>query len=288
MPELTEALSALFHQPVLSLRQLPSLRNLLFRVRLAESSWVVKLTEGETPEFPLLSLRPLPLTVYPERCYLTYEGKTWLACAYSCLEGREIPPTPGGFALLGRAIGEMHCVWQDCERPVWLPDTSVETLITAPLAALSDFVSPQTRQYAQAVGEILSEYRDPALLGICHGDAHDCNALRQANGQAAFFDFEDACWCWRAYDLATCIWGSLRFGSTQRLWNAFLSAYDTVHPLTDLEEALIPYLIFARQLWWLGLNAKNWDTWAHLMREPDFFPTQLELLNQIAQYACDL
>lgn len=288
MNELISQLSRLFDRQVLHLQRIPSLRNLLFRVQVPDGNWIVKLRQTENAEFRLISSYALPLKAFPVRCSVQYQGESYQASAYSVLSGNDVPITEGGFASLGRAIGQMHQGWKNSSCPDWLPEVSVKQLIFEPLEALASITSPQTVTYAHQVAEILQAYRDPMILGICHGDAHDRNAVIQSDGSAAFFDFEDACWCWRAYDLATCIWGSFRFGGSQILWSSLLNGYESVHRLTDLEEALLPYLVFARQLWWLGLHASNWNTWGHLLRKPGFFQDQLWMLDQIAQQSCGL
>ena len=297
--QLGQQLPSLFSEPCLHWQQMASSRNIVFKVRIPEGFRIVKFYPQEKKrhmlaEYQAISSGDFPLRSCPilRDAPLEASGQYFYARAYNYLIGSQVPGTQDSFFQMGKALGLMHQSWDFKQCPEWLPEVSVAELIEIPLSQLAkvcsknDLLLPQ--HYGKQVAEILQKYRQPELLGVCHGDAHDKNALLQKDGSIAFFDFEDVCWQWPAYDLATCIWGSFRFGGEPLLWEALIEGYAAVDGIAEEQLDLIPYLLFARHLWWMGLYAENWHKWNLPMQKSMFFAEQLELLKDIAEQSCSL
>ncbi|MDO4732111.1 MAG: phosphotransferase [Bacillota bacterium] len=296
---LLQQLRILFPEEQQLWQRIPSTRNILYKVRLKEGSRIVKLYPEERKskmlaEYGSISCSAFPLKAYPcpkQDCFQKGE-KRFYARIYSFLKGKPIPETAEGFFQLGKAIGSLHKFWAEQKKPDWLPSIGPEELITRPLEQLTAVVKEEElelpRCYAEQVRELLQAYRKPEFFGFCHGDTHSQNALLLPEGRAALFDFEDACWQWPAYDLATAIWGTFRFDGSPVLWNPLIEGYETELPLDDIQGSLLPYLLFARHLWWLGLYAENWESWQLGKGNENFFSTGLSLLQSIAEESCGL
>jgi homoserine kinase type II len=223
------------------------------------------------------------------------------AAVVNRLAGRsELTPSVAHCAAVGAMLAQMHLAGLGFERrqpnlrglawwnetvPVVLPYLSPEQsrLISAELA-YQNHIARSSLYAALPQGPI-------------HADLFRDNVMFDGDELTGFFDFYFAgCDTW-LFDIAVCLndWciehrsdaldGQARADSTE----AFLSAYQSVRPLTAAERLLMPALLRAGALrFWLS---RLWDF--HLPREASMLkphdPTHFErVLRQRIAHACDM
>lgn len=224
------------------------------------------------------------------------DGTKYCVKVYSFLEGQELMQSELTGYSFGKSLASLHLAWKEGKNTFTIPSykkpMDIETLrdsldsIEQLCGSIQDFTT--IRRYVDQVGEFLEKNQEKELFCMTHGDAHFKNVRIQQDDRIQWFDFEDACFQWRAYDLATAIWSTYGSNGDATIWNAIIEGYCSITELQDCEYPLINRLIFARHLWWLGLNAKHWDEWKLPYTKRYFFKNGLNLLIDIAQSVCGL
>jgi Ser/Thr protein kinase RdoA (MazF antagonist) len=69
--------------------------------------------------------------------------------------------------------------------------------------------------------------------GFCHGDLNFSNALREADGEIALYDFEACGYGLLAYDLAVFRWTQQAVGAPEQAWREFVDGYRALCELPD-------------------------------------------------------
>lgn len=288
----------------IGLERLPTIRNITYAVNAVNGRYIFKLSPIEACE-PLLrensGIReiynrggavPRPLPIKDETdCIAVLEDACYAVRGYEFIEGEVPIVSENSFHSLGAAIGSFHNVWKSEERPSFLPEMKLADMVYGSLDDINGRFPNSRMKYfrklSQSVSEVLSDNREPYLLGVTHGDLHHMNAIKASQG-IILIDLEDIGWQWRVYDLATAIWGTFGRGGSAFIWDELINGYSAVHDLSQTEAMLIRYLIFVRHLWWLGLNARNWELWPRRYTIKQFFEPGLELLDIIAKEVCGL
>lgn len=101
--------------------------------------------------------------------------------------------------------------------------------------------------------------RRPPQFGLCHGDLVLSNVRRADDGSIWFFDFGNACFGWRAGELAA-IHGMLArqeaAAGHAEVWDAFLRGYSQLRPLpADLAKQLKRFALYRKVGWVAGAMA---------------------------------
>lgn len=242
---------------------------------------------------------PRPLQMLSDResqFQVNINDTNYTVRAYECIQGRTLTPSKHSFYSLGCSIGQLHGIWKtiyERDKPLWLPEVTVSDLLYKPLQAIEQLYTDHDKliiitQLADTVANVLEAHQDRDLLGFSHGDAHHFNAIQSHDNQVILLDLEDSAWQWRAYDLATAIWGTFGRGGSAAIWNELIAGYTSICPLSEDEANLIRYLIFARHLWWLGLHARYWDRWPQRFTRVHFFDSGVDLLLMISKDVCGL
>lgn len=238
--------------------------------------------------------RPLQMLNDGEsRCQVNINDTNYTVRAYECIQGNTLTPSKHSFYSLGCSIGQLHDIWKTIDRPLWLPEVTVSDLLYKPLRSIEQQYTDHDKfriitQLTDTVASILEAHHDRDLLGFSHGDAHHFNAIQSHDNEVILLDLEDSAWQWRAYDLATAIWGTFGRGGSVAIWNELIAGYSSICPLSEDEADLIRYLIFARHLWWLGLHARYWDRWPQRYTRSHFFDSGVDLLLIISKDVCGL
>ena len=128
----------------------------------------------------------------------------FVVCEFSRAPGRPIDKSdwqPGLFIEWGRCIGQFHHLTRQYVPAVGpRPDCTVD-----PNFDLQGLVPDQPLVLARArevTQHFMAQPRSDSNFGLIHSDAHAGNFFTD-NGRLVFFDFDDACYCWFAYDIAT-------------------------------------------------------------------------------------
>jgi len=121
---------------------------------------------------------------------------------------REGVPIEEYFQNWGRILGQMHALAKDyqpasrrAKRPDWVeirkPGLMVETRVPDRLSVVRDRIQA-------LLEEILSLPKERDAYGLIHGDFNDGNfTVDYTNGDITAFDFDDCCYFWFVYELAS-------------------------------------------------------------------------------------
>jgi Ser/Thr protein kinase RdoA (MazF antagonist) len=121
---------------------------------------------------------------------------------------REDAPIEEYFQNWGRVLGQMHALTKGYQpvggrvkRPVWFElhksSLAIETRVPDRLPVVRDRIR-------SLLAEIKALPRDSDSYGLIHGDFNDGNfTVDYANGDITVFDFDDCCYFWFVYELAS-------------------------------------------------------------------------------------
>jgi len=165
---------------------------------------------------------------------------------------------------LGRAIAGLHEALDALKGDYALPAADTDRLLDERLPYARDFLPAADYAYLEAIGERLRVHvaawpRERPAYGLCHADLVLSNVRLAADGGITFYDFGDACYIWRSFELAV-IRLSIgrrapeRFG---QLWDALLSGYSAVRALPAEFDAQLPWMLIRRQLGFISGNAAS-------------------------------
>jgi Ser/Thr protein kinase RdoA (MazF antagonist) len=239
-------------------------------VRLFNSRWWTREeVEGEVTVLRHLELRGVRIGApVPRRdgSWVTTvqapEGKRQLV-AYQHLEGDALVPSRDAIRL-GESVGKMHRALEDCvlvhpRRELTLGGLMKDTF-DATVSQLSE--EHEHRRYLEDLKErVLSRAERVGLSsfreGVCHGDLNFSNAIRQADGEIALYDFDGCGVGILAYDLGVFRWNQWLFEAPEEIWLDFVKGYRRTNELPEQELAGIDLLVLLRQAYMVGHDARR-------------------------------
>lgn len=171
---------------------------------------------------------------------------------------REDAPIEEYFQNWGAMLGKMHALSRSYEpktaqkrRPDWFTlhaaDLDLDKLVPAGLNKVYDNIK-------SLLDEIASLPRDKDSFGLIHGDFNDGNfTVDYQNGDMTVFDFDDSCYFWFIYELASA-WeggtGRTMFADLKARWNFMdhymgqvLEGYSSENVLSDAWLYKLPLFI---------------------------------------------
>jgi Ser/Thr protein kinase RdoA (MazF antagonist) len=121
---------------------------------------------------------------------------------------REGAPIEEYFQNWGRVLGQMHALAKDYQpasdqvaRPGWFEIHKSRLMIEAQVPKRLPVVRAQIQSLLE---QILALPKDRDSYGLIHGDFNDGNfTVDYANGDMTVFDFDDCCYFWFIYELAS-------------------------------------------------------------------------------------
>lgn len=177
-------------------------------------------------------------------------------------------PTEDQARRYGRAIARFHQVTEDypTDHDAWCFEP--EDTIDRPLACLEPLFAGHRGDYDELlawsfdlrrVTETLP--RTPPAYGLCHGDVNNGNFQIIDEQDWALIDFEYLGYGPRIFDIATYVNNQLfatgQTAQTGNLVEAFLDGYASLRTLSAAEREALPSFVVLRQLWLLGIGARN-------------------------------
>lgn len=104
------------------------------------------------------------------------------------------------------------------------------------------FLYPYAEQFRQQVKALP---RAAPTYGLIHCDLHGQNIFSDKAAGFTIIDFDHCAYGWRIYDIA----GS---SGNPQIFNAVLSGYESVRPMSDIEKQLAPTFAKFREIWDIG------------------------------------
>jgi Ser/Thr protein kinase RdoA (MazF antagonist) len=182
---------------------------------------------------------------------------------YQYLKGEGLVPSRDA-GKLGELVGRMHRALEDCvlvqRRRELTLRALMENTFDAIVAQLSE--ENELRSYMEGLrGRVSARAEDLGLPsfreGLCHGDLNFSNAVRQADGQIALYDFEQCGVGILVYDLAVFRWTQRLVGASEQTWQDFIQGYRSENDLPERELAGMDLLVLLRQAYMLGHDARR-------------------------------
>ncbi len=178
------------------------------------------------------------------------------------------PVLPELYARVGAATARMHDALDDfdepCPRPgrttPWLIERSGRIIVASLHRAGADraFVD----HFSQRLAADICTRAAGLDWGVCHGDLTLDNLIVDHDGTISFFDFDLAAPAWRASDPSGVYAWSLEDPTARPLWEAFLAGYRSERSFTVADEAAVPTLAAAYDLWDLAHEIEHWRAWS--------------------------
>ncbi len=190
------------------------------------------------------------------------EGERQLL-VYEFLEGEGLVPSrdAGNF---GELVGRMHRALEDCVLAQRRRELTFQALMANTFDAMFSQLSEENehRRYLEGLRErVLARAEHVGLAsfreGLCHGDLNFSNAVRQADGHIALYDFEQCGVGILAYDLAVFRWTQRLVGASEQTWQDFIQGYRSENELPERELAGMDLLVLLRQAYMLGHDARR-------------------------------
>ena len=193
------------------------------------------------------------------------------AVLFTFVPGVPPDPTEGQAHRFGQAIAHLHTVTDgypaDREGFRFEPGDMVDE----PLARLGPLFAEHEDDLAylwdiadglkRAAGRLP---REAPAYGLCHGDVNTGNFHLCGDDEWALLDFEYFGYGWRVFDVATFTNNQIhqlgRTERTRRIVEAFLEGYGSVRTLSQAELEALPAFVVLRQIWLMGIGARNLPT----------------------------
>jgi Ser/Thr protein kinase RdoA (MazF antagonist) len=194
---------------------------------------------------------------------------------------------------LGETIAKMHCSVKDFRSSAQRQSLSLEYLLDESLGVIEPylrFCSEDVAYLRRLVDQIKDRLADlPKTFPhwvVCWGDPHSGNVHFTDDGQLTLFDFDQCGYGWRAFELAKFLQVSLRTGIARKVRDAFLEAYQGIHPLTQRElDALQPFTQ-AAHIWNWSISLETAKVHSCSRLDEHFFISRMQQLKmfQTAQW----
>jgi Ser/Thr protein kinase RdoA (MazF antagonist) len=195
---------------------------------------------------------------------------------------------PADCRLVGRAAAQIHAGSDGFTPRRRRSRLDAERLLDASLAAVAPFLAhrPADRAELAATAERLrAEISAEAVAGLdrgaCHGDLSVRTVTRRAGGAPFAFGFDLCGTGWRAFDLAA-VHRAAAAGRGGGVWTAFLDGYAEVRPLAPPDLAAVPLFQAVRELWRLGMFARNAPQWGAAALSDDYLDRKLAFFRRWA------
>lgn len=182
----------------------------------------------------------------------------------------------------GGTLARVHDAADEFRPDAPLYRLDLDHLLRRPLARVLDSgvvdsarVRNELEIIAVRTGEAIAAF-DNLTWTHCHGDCHGFNARITAQGEAAFFDFDDGGPGYLAYDLSVFLWAKVSFGRRLiPMWDAFVDGYRAVRPITANDFEAAHRFVIVRHIWLMGEYASRANEWGSepvswIAREIDF------------------
>ncbi len=201
------------------------------------------------------------------------------------------PPVPSElYGQVGAATARMHNALDHFDLQCPRPGRTVSWLIerSGTIAETSLDRDDANRDFIRIFSQRLAadvERRAPDLdWGMCHGDLTLDNLTVDHDGTISFFDFDLAAPAWRASEPSGVYTWSLEDSTARPLWKAFLVGYRSERSFSEGDEAAVPPLAAAYDLWDLAHEIERWRQWSGDWRStPELVSARIERLRTWAQ-----
>lgn len=194
----------------------------------------------------------------------------YLVCQFELAPGQSLADAkliPKIIEKWGIRLGELHNYASDMPEPrhrrfQWYEDSTYDLVRLIP-----DSMPRILAQATSCLRELAGLPASADVYGLIHADLHLGN-IHFAEGQLFFFDFDDCCYHWYGYDLATILYAVLNRSRLlddplpattvlRRFLAHFLRGYSSVRGLSTLQLDRLGLLLQLKQLMMFGIAASE-------------------------------
>jgi Ser/Thr protein kinase RdoA (MazF antagonist) len=184
--------------------------------------------------------------------------------------GKHLRQRPSAAAVnaYGRIVAQIHVLADLMPQTLKRPPIDVEDLLRRSIAAFAAEVPdrPQDLAFMQESAATLlprieALTREEPYYGLIHGDVIRANAQVGDDGSVTILDFDLCGYCWRAYDVASYLAVIRGLPGEKESERAFLSGYQQVRPLKDVEMEALLLFEAVRTIVSIGIPAMNVYHW---------------------------
>jgi len=165
--------------------------------------------------------------------------------------------------MYGQAVAQLHNLSDDFVTDHHRPRLEVEYLLNTSLDIVRTFLVKESDdlEYLNKVAKVLSQNIagvsvENLDIGFCHGDCHGGN-VHKNNGILTHYDFDCCGLGLRVFDLATFKWGLVGNKGSEKLWDAFITAYRGSREVSETDSNLIDTFVAIRHIWWIAFRCGN-------------------------------
>jgi Ser/Thr protein kinase RdoA (MazF antagonist) len=169
----------------------------------------------------------------------------------------------------GRLIAQIHTLADEMPFNLVRPANDVHAILNRSVAAFAAAVPehPDDVAYLKHCAAVilsrlgtLPHQRKP-YYGLIHGDVIRANAQVADDRTVTILDFDLCGPGWRAYDIASYLVVIRGLPDEAALARAFLSGYEQIRPITEVEREALPVFEAVRHIFSIGVPAMNVNHW---------------------------
>ena len=185
----------------------------------------------------------------------------------------------------GETVAGMHNALDDFVTEFPRFQLDLDHLIHKPLRLIEPFLKYRSDDWlfiqmiSNLVVEKIGALPESVLeTGPCHGDLQGFHVSVSDDGIWTFYDFDCGGFGYRAYELAVFRW-SARYDDQEAVWwNPYLEGYTHVRPLSPVDINAVPYFVFARYIWHVGIQIENAYEWGYRWLNDTYFDRRIKML----------
>ncbi|AIE73412.2 MULTISPECIES: phosphotransferase [unclassified Synechocystis] len=208
------------------------------------------------------------------------------------------PYAPGGVAigdlnktqgfLLGEMLAQLHQTAQRFKPSAHRPPLTLSYLLDDSLHVIAPFLHHRLEEWRCLIDISMAIKTQLKTIPthvpywtICWGDPHSGNVHFTAEDQMMLFDFDQCGMGWRAFDIAKFLQVSMQSGLGRNIRDAFLSGYNSIAPLTVLEENCLQALTQTAFIWSWAIHVQTLKLSDYSRLHSGYFKRRLETLQQL-------
>ena len=190
--------------------------------------------------------------------------------------------------IFGETLAKLHTVSQDFDSGKSSKILDLDYLLNDSYEAIAPFLSHSPEELAyleQTIVEIRTELaqlpQTSPYWSVCWGDPHSGNSHFTSENSLTLFDFDQCGYGWRAFDVAKFLQVGLNAGMSRYVRESFLTSYQDVNPLSEIELNCLQALTQTAHIWNWGINIEGAAVhcWSRLDRA--YFRRRLETLKRL-------
>lgn len=203
---------------------------------------------------------PLPLITGEYVGSLLLPEGTRYFILFAFIPGKTLSPMDETNAsLLGEMLAKLHLCFDQINLENVRFGLNEELIIHKPLRLYSLYPNhkelDEIREIAKPLTSKINDNRDNMTLGLIHGDFQGKNIISN-NGKMVLIDFDMVSQSFQIFDIAI-QFSALKFfhnDTNIETRSDFITGYNSVKPLTDVEIEMIPYFEICRAFLAIGEN----------------------------------